>query len=82
MMRLFLFGRLRDCGEGLHCAEIAPDARTVQELLRWIDAENPALGVELRRPGVRYAVDQSFAELETPIGKNSEVALMAPLSGG
>jgi len=81
-MRLFLFGRLRDCGEALHCAEVASDARNVRQLLAWIDTEHPDLSAELRRPGVRFAVDQCFADVDTHIEENSEVALMAPLSGG
>lgn len=81
-MKLFLFGRLRDCAETLHGAEIASGARTVQQVLQWIAAEHPELSAQLRQPGVRYAVVQCFAELDTQVSSDSEVALMAPLSGG
>lgn len=81
-MRVLLFGRLRDGAEALHGAEIASDARTVQQVLQWIEVKYPELSSQLRRPGVRFAVDQCFAELDTEVSRDSEIALMAPLSGG
>ena len=81
-MKLFLFGRLRDGAEALHGAHIAIETLSVRQLLRWIEANHPDLSAALQQPGVRFAVDRQFAELDTQISAESEVAFMAPLSGG
>jgi molybdopterin converting factor small subunit len=81
-MKLFLFGRLRDCAEALHGAEVSADAHNVRQLLDWIAARHPELNVAAQAAGVRFAIDQRFAELDTEISRDSEIALMAPLSGG
>jgi molybdopterin converting factor small subunit len=82
MMRLLLFGQIRESAAGLHGSEIASAPASVRDLLAWIDRHHHELGRALDRPGVRFAVDQRFADLETEIGPHSEVALMSPLSGG
>ena len=81
-MRLMLFGQIRDGAEHLHGAEIASHARSVGELLDWLRGRDGEFAAALDRPGLRFAVDQRFATLETVITPQSEVAVMSPLSGG
>lgn len=81
-MRLLLFGQVRDGAEHLHGAEIDCDARSVRELVAWLRAGDKEFAIALERPGLRYAVDQHFAQLDTMVTPQSEVALMSPLSGG
>ena len=81
-MRLLLFGQIRDGAEHLHGAEIASHARSVGELIDWLRRGDGEFAIALDRPGLRFAVDQRFASLETIIGPESEVAVMSPLSGG
>jgi molybdopterin converting factor small subunit len=77
-----LFGQIRDGAEHLHGAEIASNASSVGELVDWLRRRDEAFAVALDRPGLRFAVDQRFADLETVITPQSEVAVMSPLSGG
>jgi molybdopterin converting factor small subunit len=81
-MRLLLFGQLRECAEELHGADIDVRATSMAELLDWLRQHHPELGEALTRSGVRFAVDQCFADAETALSPQSEVALMSPLSGG
>lgn len=81
-MRLLLFGQVRDGAEHLHGAEIATDARCVRELIDWFRSQDGEIAIAIDRPGLRFAVDQCFADLETVITRESEVAVMSPLSGG
>jgi molybdopterin converting factor small subunit len=82
MPRLLLFGQLRDHAATLHGAELDIPATNMAEILTWLDQNHPELGEALKRPGIRYAVDLSFADAETTVSPNSEIALMSPLSGG
>ncbi len=81
-MRLMLFGQIRDGAEHLHGAEFASQARSVAEFIDWLRARDGEFALALDRPGLRFAVDQRFATLETVITPQSEVAVMSPLSGG
>ncbi len=81
-MRLFLFGSLRDCAEHLHGVELDAGAETLQQLLDWIGQHHEPLSQAIARPGVRFAVDQVFADRNAPLFPDSEIAFMSPLSGG
>jgi molybdopterin converting factor small subunit len=81
-MRLYLFGRLRDLAEHLHGAAPPLGDANVADLIAWASAQSPELGAALKQPGVRFAVDQHFVDIGASVGRDSEVALMSPLSGG
>ena len=82
MMRLLLFGQVRDGAEHLHGTEIDADAHSVRELVDWLSKRDRDLAHALNRSGLRFAVDRRFADLDTEIDGKSEVALMSPMSGG
>ncbi len=81
-MLLLLFGQVRDAAMHLHGAEIDADAHSVRELLDWLSKRDGDFALALNRSGLRFAVDRRFANLDTEINSQSEVALMSPLSGG
>ena len=81
-MRLLLFGQLRDVAEHLNGAIVPLTAGAVRDVVEWTRNESEALFSALQRPGVRFAVDQHFVDLDARVHADSEVAFMSPLSGG
>ncbi len=83
MIRVLLFGRLRDAAGTAELRCTPPSGiGTVAELRAWLAASNPALGEALNAPGVRIALDQRFCTSDAPLAPACELAFMAPLSGG
>lgn len=81
-MRLLLFGQLRDVAAHLHGASVPLNAGVVSDIVAWTREASEPLHDALQRPGVRFAVDQHFVELDACVRRDSEVAFMSPLSGG
>jgi molybdopterin converting factor small subunit len=81
-MRLLLFGQLRDVAEHLNGAVVPLASGAVRDVVEWTRNESEALFAALHRPGVRFAVDQHFVDLDARVHADSEVAFMSPLSGG
>ena len=83
-MKIRYFAWLRQ-RTGLAEEELEPPAevRTVADLKRWLADRHPRFGETLAAPGVvRCAVDQEYAEDDTPVGGAREVAFFPPVTGG
>jgi molybdopterin synthase sulfur carrier subunit len=83
MQRVLFFGRLRDIA-GVAQIEVSlpPHIRDVADVRAWLGERDGALGVALGEPGVRVAVDRTFAGDDASVNEAREVAFMSPLSGG
>lgn len=80
-VRLLLFAVYRDLvgGRGEIEVELPPGA-DVAAALRAARARHPSLSRLPERPAV--AVNQVYADLDTPLGPGDEVALLPPVAGG
>jgi len=56
------------------------DAPTLADVARALAAQHPAIAFSLQSP--RFAVNQAFASLSTPIASTDEVALITLVGGG
>ena len=81
MVRVLLFGRLRDIA-GWRERMFAAETHSLSALKAVIAAEHPALGAALDGPGVRAAVDQELAQDDAALRPGAEVAFMPAMSGG
>jgi molybdopterin synthase sulfur carrier subunit len=81
MMRVLLFGRLRDLA-GWRETELTPPPATVADLKRRLSEAWPELAAALAGPGVQVAVDRALVRGETTLAPGAEVAFMPPMSGG
>lgn len=74
---------MRDAaGAGELLIDFPREAETIADLCAWIELKNGMPGGTLTAPGTRYAINQRFADIHTPIAGASEIAFMSPLSGG
>ncbi len=80
-MRVLLFGRLSDAA-GWRERDIAPPPATIAALRALLAAEDAALGTALAGKGVQVAVDRAIVRGDAALGPDSEVAFLAPMSGG
>ncbi len=83
-MRVRYFAWLRQ-RTGVAEEEIDPPAevRTVGDLARYLARRHPRLGEVLESRGVvRFAVNQEYADADTPVGPRDEVAFFPPVTGG
>ncbi len=56
---------------------------TVADLLDWLAARSPNHAAALAdRTAIRVALDQDFAQPDTPLGTAQEVAIFPPVTGG
>lgn len=78
--RVKLFARARDLAGAAEVAVDLPDTATVADLRRRLAADRPALASLLQRCAI--AVDNEFADGDTPLSPDAEVALLPPVSGG
>ena len=76
---VMLFASLRERLGADRCVARAPQGATIAGL--W-----PLLPEPVRRtaapPGVRYAVNDTWAPAETPLGDGDRIAIVLPVSGG
>lgn len=81
-MKVLYFSWLRE-RVGTAAEEVATDAATARELVLELVGrdERYALAFE-NLGGVRVAVDQEMADLDTPIAGAREVAFFPPVTGG
>jgi molybdopterin converting factor subunit 1 len=79
-VRVLFFGMLKDLtGKASDAVELREGA-TVRELLAQYEAQVPRLKESL--PSLAIAVNQSYADPDTTLHDNDEVALLPPVSGG
>ncbi|HEY3889388.1 MAG TPA: MoaD/ThiS family protein [Caulobacteraceae bacterium] len=81
MVRVLLFGRLRDVA-GWRERAVDPPPATLFALKNQLTAEDPALGEALAAAGVQAAVDRALVRGDTPLAAGAEVAFLSPMSGG
>jgi sulfur-carrier protein len=78
------FAWLRErTGTGEEHLLVPPEVATVGALIDWLTARAPRYAAALQnRRVVRCAVNQTFADLTTPIQPGDEVAFFPPVTGG
>jgi molybdopterin synthase sulfur carrier subunit len=81
MVRVLLFGRLRDIA-GWRERVCDPPPATLSDLKALICAGDPALASALEAPGVRAAVDRVLERGDIHLPEGCEVAFMPAMSGG
>lgn len=77
-MTILLFAHATDLA-GAKVVDLAPTP-TVGELRRVLARQVPALAALL--PRCRIAVNQDFADDDTPLSPSDEIAVIPPVSGG
>jgi molybdopterin synthase sulfur carrier subunit len=84
MLKILYFAALRE-RMGHNEEDLAPPASvtTVAELITHLRDRDPAGTAAFAQPGlVRAAVNQEFANLQTTIHDNDEIAFFPPVTGG
>jgi molybdopterin synthase catalytic subunit len=81
MITVRLFAALKDAA-GAAEVKVAERPSTVQELLDLLERTRPALAGPLSQGRFLVAVNQEFADRQTPLRDGDEVALLPPFSGG
>ncbi|PMD96637.1 MULTISPECIES: MoaD/ThiS family protein [Siphonobacter] len=78
-LTIHLYGITRDIiGQSRYVVQLPPGAR-VQQLLESVRTSYPELA-ELK--SLLVAVNEEYAEAETPLSERDEIALIPPVSGG
>jgi molybdopterin synthase sulfur carrier subunit len=81
MVRVLLFGRLRDVA-GWRERAIDPTPATLFALKNRLATEDLALGEALAAAGVQAAVDRALVRGDIALAAGAEVAFLSPMSGG
>ncbi len=81
MVRVLLFGRLRDVA-GWRERALDPAPATLFALKDLLAAGDLALGQALAGPGVQAAVDKALVRGDMALATGAEVAFLSPMSGG
>lgn len=81
MIRVLLFGRLRDIA-GWRETVIEPAPARLSALKSQLARRWPQLAEALAGPGVQAAVDRALVRGDAPLTPGAEVAFMPPMSGG
>jgi sulfur-carrier protein len=81
MIRVLLFGRLRDVA-GWRERVVDPAPASLFALKNLLAAEDLALGEALVGPGVQAAVDKALVRGDVALTAGAEVAFLSPMSGG
>ena len=83
-MKLMYFAWMREhIGSAEETCDLPQDVSTVAELVTHLRAVSPGHAKALSNMDVvRVAVNQSYADLDTRISANDEVAFFPPVTGG
>lgn len=81
MVRVLLFGRLRDVA-GWRERRVEPTPATLSALKAMLGGEDAGLAAALAAPGVQVAVDKALVRGDAALAADAEVAFLAPMSGG
>jgi molybdopterin synthase sulfur carrier subunit len=81
MIRVLLFGRLRDVA-GWRETVIEPAPARLSALRNQIAQRWPELAAALASPGVQAAVNRALVRGDAALSAGAEVAFMPPMSGG
>ena len=83
-VRILYFAWLRErVGVGEETVALPPDVATVADLTAWLGTRDPRFAAAFTAAStVRCAVNQVFAQADTPIAPDDEVAFFPPVTGG
>ncbi len=83
-MKLLYFAWFRErVGLAEETLDRPPGVVDVESLLGWLEARGGGHALALSdRAMVRVAVNHDYADLDTPVGADDEVALFPPVTGG
>ena len=79
-IRVLLFAILKDAAETGEVGLDVPEGASVAEIRDTLARRFPAIGVYL--PRVAFAVNRTYASIDTKLKAGDEVALIPPVSGG
>ena len=79
-IRVLLFAILKDAAGTGEVGLDVPEGASVAEIRDVLGRRFPALGVYL--PRVAFAVNRTYASIDTKLKAGDEVALIPPVSGG
>ncbi len=84
MIRILYFAWLRErTGRGEEAIDLPAEVSTVGALIDWLRALGPGYESAFAQPRlVRCAVNQVFADAQTPVAAGDEVAFFPPVTGG
>ncbi len=83
-MKILYFGRVRDeIGVSEEELDLPPEIATAGALRDWLRGQSEAHELALG-PGslIKIAVNQTYADTETPVAEGDEVAVFPPVTGG
>jgi len=83
-MKLMYFAWLRQrIGTGQEDVDLPGDVSTTSDLIDWLAARGDGYAEAFRdRTAIKVAVDQEFADFDSPINDANEVAFFPPVTGG
>lgn len=83
-MKLMYFAWLRQrIGTGQEDVDVPGDVTTTAELIDWLTARGGGYAEAFKdRTAIKVAVDQEFADFESPIRGANEIAFFPPVTGG
>jgi molybdopterin synthase sulfur carrier subunit len=83
-MQLLYFARVREqVGLGAEDVTLPAGVTNVAQLLDWLATRSPGHAAALAdRSSIRVAVEQDFAQPDTPITGAVEIAIFPPVTGG
>jgi molybdopterin converting factor subunit 1 len=83
-MKILYFAHLRQrTGLGEESVEPPKGVRDVAGLVEWLKTRGPGHAAALEDvTAIRVAVNQEFADLDTPVAANDEIAFFPPVTGG
>lgn len=79
MVRVLLFGRLRDVAGW---RERTVESPSLYSLRAELSRLQPELGAAIARPGVQVAIDKALVRSDAALRAGAEVAFLPPMSGG
>ena len=83
-MKILYFAWLRlRTGVGEEDVDVPDTVGDVADLIEWLKSRGPGYAEALKDvSAIRVAVNQEFAEFDTPVAQTDEVALFPPMTGG
>lgn len=83
-MKVLYFAWLKDhIGTDAEEIAIPQGVKTLREMTVWLSGRGEGYAIAFENLDiVRAAIDQEFAELDSPIGNANEIAFFPPVTGG
>ncbi|CAH1664966.1 Molybdopterin synthase subunit MoaD [Hyphomicrobiales bacterium] len=83
-VKLIYFAWLRErIGHGEETAVLAPEIKTIADLLSWLRARGEGYALAFAQPDiVRAAIDRRHCRHDAPLAGAREIAFFPPMTGG